>query len=87
MMVSMEDAQQGIRKEFGKILRRQRVAAGLSQETLALRCGLDRTYISMLERGLKTPTLYTVFLLSAELGVKASDQIREMETSYPTSLG
>lgn len=54
---------------FGKVLREYRTKAGLSQEALADRANLDRTYVSLLERGLRLPTLGTVFRLSGALGV------------------
>ena len=55
------------------------MAAGLSQEALALECGLDRTYISLLERGLRQPTLSTVFALAQVLNVQPSVVVREVE--------
>lgn len=64
---------------FGKVLREHRMAAGLSQEALALECGLDRTYISLLERGLRQPTLSTVFALAQVLNVQPSVVVREVE--------
>lgn len=45
------------RKLVARNLRRLRVARGLSQETLALEAGIDRTYVSRLERGLENPTV------------------------------
>ncbi len=54
---------------FGGVLRRYRQDVGLSQEKLALECGLDRTYISLLERGLRSPSLYTIFLLADHLKI------------------
>lgn len=55
------------------------MAAGLSQEKLALECGLDRTYISLLERGLRQPTLSTVFVVAQVLNVQPSVVVREIE--------
>jgi transcriptional regulator with XRE-family HTH domain len=50
-------------KVFGEELRRVRKAAQMTQEELAFRAELDRTYISLLERGSKSPTLTTFFRL------------------------
>jgi len=47
------------KKVIGDILRAEREKLGLSQEQVAERAGVDRTYISILERGLKSPTLET----------------------------
>src|SRR5580692_11205137 len=50
-----------VARAFGRVLRAARLAAGLSQEQLAERADLDRTYPSLLERGRREPTL-DVFL-------------------------
>lgn len=54
---------------FGKILRKIRQEKGLSQEELALRAELHRTYISQLERGIKSPSLNTIHKLCTSLDV------------------
>ena len=56
-----------------------RRAAGLSQEELGFESELDRTYVSMLERGLRQPTLATLFLLAKALNCKASEIIARVE--------
>ncbi len=55
---------------FGQTLRKARLDAGLSQEQLALASDIDRTFISMLERGIRQPTLTTVFAIADTLQVK-----------------
>ena len=70
--------EQAIKRAFGAELREARNHAGLSQERLALRVGLDRTYISMLERGLRQPSLTTLLLLSPELNLKAPELLRRV---------
>lgn len=55
-------------KAFGKALREMRKARKMTQEALAFECGLDRTYISLLELGSKSPTLDTVAVLCKALG-------------------
>lgn len=64
------DTSPWLNEVFGAELRRVRKAANLTQEELAFRTGLDRTYISLLERGLKSPTLTTFFRLCQELDQK-----------------
>jgi len=64
---------------FGEAVRARRIALGLSQETLATRCGLHRTYISEIERGTKSPSLKTISSLSVELGVRPSELVAQAE--------
>jgi transcriptional regulator with XRE-family HTH domain len=65
-----------IREVFAANLRRHRQAAGLSQEELAHRASLDRTYISALERSLYSAGIDVVDRLARELGVEAADLLR-----------
>ncbi len=53
---------------FGAVLRAWRLEAGFSQEGLGYECDLHSTYISFLERGVKSPTLETITKLAAALG-------------------
>jgi len=64
---------------FGEELRRARTEAGISQEELASRAGIHRTYVSLLERNKKSPTLDILFRLSEALRVAASTLIRRVE--------
>lgn len=52
-----------------------RRGAGLSQEQLAFECDLHPTYISKLERGLKTPTLLTLFIIADALKQRPQDLV------------
>lgn len=54
---------------FGKVLRESRLKAGYSQEGLADLAGCDRTFIGMLERGLRQPTLETLFMIAGALEI------------------
>lgn len=49
-------------------LRRIRIAAGISQEALAVDASIDRTYVSRLERGLENPTVVVLERLAKALG-------------------
>ncbi len=68
-----------VARTFGEILRERRGDKGLSQEKLAYECNLDRTYISMLERGLKQPSLTVVLRLAQALQAPASDMVASVE--------
>ncbi len=64
---------------FAQVLRRLRKNKGLSQEELAHQSDLDRTYISLLERGLRQPSLSSILRLSKPLGVSSADILAEVE--------
>lgn len=68
-----------LEEAFGQVLRRKREAVNLTQEELAFEAGLHRTYVSLLERGLKSPTLDVIFRLSKALHILPSEVIREVE--------
>lgn len=69
---------------FGAILKDIRTSKGLSQEKLALNCNLDRTFISMLERGQRQPTLTSILALSKSLEIPADQLIKlTMELMHP----
>jgi transcriptional regulator with XRE-family HTH domain len=70
-----------LNKVFGEQLRTIRNAAGITQEELAFRTGLDRTYISLLERGIKGPSLYTFFRLCEVLGQKPEEFIAKIQSA------
>jgi transcriptional regulator with XRE-family HTH domain len=65
---------------FGKVLREARVATGLSQEDFADAVDMDRTTISLLERGKQSPTLETLWKLAEPLGVSPSALVTRVQT-------
>lgn len=67
-------------KAFGKTLRALRKGCGFTQETLAFESGLDRTYVSLLELGSRSPTLDTIMTLCGALDVSLSQLAQEVET-------
>ena len=58
-------------------MRRYRLAAGLSQEAVAERMGVDRAYVSGIERGKQNATLLTVWQAAEALGVRPADLFNE----------
>ena len=66
-----------IKAKIGTVLRSRREKLSLSQEKLAEMAGLDRTYISILDRGLKSPTLETFEKICDALGVLPERIIEE----------
>ena len=75
------------RAAFALVLKVFRGSKGLSQEELASRSGLHRTFISQLERGLKSPTIDTLFSICAVLDVSASELIRAVEVELKRGNG
>ena len=62
-----------VRERLAANLRRLREEAGLSQEKFGLEHGIDRTYISGIERGTRNPTVTVVQRLAEALGVDVAD--------------
>jgi len=56
-------------KVFADNVRRERVRQGISQELLAERAGVHRTYVGMLERAEKNVTIYNIERIAHALGV------------------
>jgi transcriptional regulator with XRE-family HTH domain len=66
-----------VRRLVGGNVRRLRVAAGLTQAKLAERLGVDRAYVSGLERGERNPTIITLWHTAKALGVKVGALLDE----------
>ena len=62
-----------IQKDFGERVRGLRKQKGLSQESLALACDLDRTYIGSVERGERNISLLNISKIAIALGVPAKE--------------
>jgi transcriptional regulator with XRE-family HTH domain len=71
--------EQKIEKAFGEIVRRRRQELGISQEKFAELSSLHRTYISQIERGLKSPSLKAMTSIAVALNVKLSTILLELE--------
>lgn len=61
------------RKTFGERVRELRLAAGFSQEQLAHRAGLDRSYVGQVERGERNVSLDNIYRLAAAISVDARE--------------
>lgn len=66
-------------KSFAIVLKRLRRKKGLSQEKLGFEADLHRTYVSQLERGLKSPSLRTLDKLAGVLGVSLSELMAQID--------
>ncbi|MEQ4617505.1 MAG: helix-turn-helix transcriptional regulator [Corticimicrobacter sp.] len=65
--------------QFGRVLKAHRMDSGLSQEELAHRAAIDRTFVSMLERGLRLPTLGVILALAHALNTSGAQLIAQVE--------
>ena len=66
-------------RQFGAVVRRLREAAGVSQEALAANAGLHRTYISMLERGVRMPSILVAQQVAKALGTTMGALLTEVD--------
>lgn len=64
---------------LGLEIQRRRVEQGWSQEYLAEVTGLHRTYISQLERGLKSPSVRVLSHITNALGISMSEFLQVVE--------
>ena len=67
--------------EFGDAVRHHRKRLGLSQERLAERCGLDRTYMGGMERGQRNVSLRNIAILDDALDVSISELIKGLSNA------
>ena len=64
---------------LGKVLRNAREEAGLSQETVAAKAHIDRSYLSLLENDVKSPTVKVLLRVCGAIGVSAADVLHKVE--------
>lgn len=66
-------------KAFGEVIRKLRKERGMSQETFAFECGLNRQFISLLELNQQAPSIDTIYKIATGLKVKGSDLLLQVE--------
>jgi transcriptional regulator with XRE-family HTH domain len=71
----------GVEKAFGQVIRRIRKGLKLSQAELERKTGLDRTFISDLERGIQGPGIRTLFRIAKGLETSACDLVESTAQS------
>ncbi len=74
-----KDNNRSLGKSFGKVIQQLRQHLKLSQEELGFKSGYHRTYISQLERGIKSPSLKTIFNLAKALDITPSELIHRVQ--------
>lgn len=68
-----------VSREFARVLRKHRLTQGFSQEALAHRARVHRTYVGLIERGRRNATLDVADRLAKALGLLLSDMLAEAE--------
>ena len=60
-------------KALGQKIRFYRLKNEISQENLAFKIGVDRTYIGAIEQGLRSPSIYCLYMLTKALNITFKD--------------
>jgi transcriptional regulator with XRE-family HTH domain len=68
---------------FGNVVRSHRLALGISQEELADRAGLHRTYIGSIERGERNVSIINIYAIARALGTKPSVLLTQADDLIP----
>ena len=80
LTISPRQATSGPKWAFGKVLREFREKKGMSQEHLADAAGLDRSFISLVERGIQSPNAVVLLKIADVLGAPAAELIQQSRT-------
>lgn len=75
--MSNEYRKRDVARAFGLALREARVERGISQDVLSEICDVDRTYPSLVERGLRCPTLAMLLRLADALAIEPAQLVAE----------
>jgi len=75
---------ENIRVALGSAIRQRRSALGISQEALAARSDLHRTYVADVERGNRNPSLESIEAIAKGLGISISELFRQVEQLQAT---
>lgn len=73
-------------ERFGAIIQRLRVERGWTLRKLSRRCGMNPTYLGVLEKGGNMPSLATVFELAEVFNVEAAELVREVEQARRSAI-
>lgn len=74
-----ETGSRDVLRQFGRNLRQCRSKTGLSQEDLAAKAGMDRTYVGSAERGERNISLLNIVKLAGTLGVEPGHLLNDVQ--------
>lgn len=80
-MLRLMDEGKSLREAFGRLLKELREERGLSQSELALESDLDQTFVSLLERGQRQPSLLSLFALCEALDIEPHIVVRRLKAA------
>jgi transcriptional regulator with XRE-family HTH domain len=72
------DSDEWLRAAFGELLKKLREERGLSQSQLALEAELDQSFLSLIERGDRQPSLASLFAICDALNIEPDDVVRQL---------
>ncbi|HEY0012676.1 MAG TPA: helix-turn-helix transcriptional regulator [Allosphingosinicella sp.] len=75
-----DDAKLEVKRCFGARLRKLRKAQKLSQEKVALKSGIDRSYFGAIERGENSVSLVNIVRIAEALGVEPAELFRDLRS-------
>jgi len=70
-----------VNKVLGRLIEQQRTSHKFSQNDVAARCGLSRTYLSDIERGLRNLSVTSLCKIATALNMRASDLLMQAEAA------
>lgn len=71
-----------LKEAVSTVVRSHRARLGISQEKLSVKAGLDRTFVSKLEKASRNPTVESIFRVSHAFGVLPEDLLKEIREEY-----
>ena len=71
---------------FAQVLRQRRGAAGATQEEVAFEAGVDCTFVGLLERGKRQPSLSVIFALAYALGATPEQLVADTRTALKKAV-
>lgn len=82
-MLRRMESDEWVRVAFGELLKELREERGLSQSRLALEAELDQSFLSLIERGDRQPSLASLFAICDALKIDADEVVRRLARARP----
>lgn len=66
-----------VESKFGKIVKKARLSAGLTQEKLAFKANVSSNYIGRIERGMVSPSITVVYYIAKAVGLRVEELVKD----------